>query len=104
MRWTNGLKHNVDGTQCRRQRVSSNKAAVANTDVQQVVNDLASCGTACKVKEHKSRIYCNKLRLQAIYISVRDTIRCQIKIYCWYGIAQLKLNTPAKTEKKSLCM
>ena len=28
------------------------------------------------------------------------TIRCQIKSYCTYGIALLKLNTSAKTEKK----
>jgi len=57
MRWSNGLKQNVDGTQCRRRRQSPNKATVTNTDVEQVVSDLVSCGTACKAKEHKSRIY-----------------------------------------------
>jgi len=38
-------------------RQSYNKATVTNTDVQQVVSDLISCGTAFKAKEHKSRIY-----------------------------------------------
>jgi hypothetical protein len=41
-----------------------------------------------------------RLKLKAIYISVMGTIRCQIKSYCRYGIALLKLNTSAKTEKK----
>jgi hypothetical protein len=42
------------------------------------------------------------LRLKSIYISVRDTVQCQIKGYFCYGTALLKLSNLAKTEKKGL--